>query len=111
MPVTAPEKILSASEARQQFSRVLKDARSGQPVVIHQPREADVTIVAREYVLHLKKMLEDLTMQLESLELASDRKAMAAIRRSEDDIKSGRTVALRDAARAIKERKKRRGDG
>ncbi len=110
MPVAVVEKILSATEARQQFSRILKEVRSGQPVVIHQPKQTDVTIVARDYVVQLRKMLEELTMQLESLELASDPKAVAAIRRSENDIESGRTVALHDAARMLKERKRRRGN-
>lgn len=110
MPVAVAERILSATEARQQFSKVLKEARSGQPVVIHQPRQADVTIVARDYVLNLRKTLEELIAVLESYELAQDPNVLAAIQKSEQDIKSGRTVLLQDAARILKERKKRRGD-
>ncbi len=106
----AEPKILSTTEVRQQFSKVLKEVRSGQPVVIHQPKQADVAIVARDYILYLRKTLEDLQVILESFELASDPNALAAIRKSEDDIKSGRTVALHDAARLLKERKRRRGN-
>lgn len=108
--VVAPEKITSASEARQRFSHVLEEARAGQHVVIHQPKHKDVMIVSRDYVWNLRKALEELISTLESIELAQDTAAMAAIKRSEEDIKSGRTIALEDAARTLKERAHRRGN-
>jgi PHD/YefM family antitoxin component YafN of YafNO toxin-antitoxin module len=105
MPVSFEEKILSVTEARQQFSSLLDEVRSGTPVVIHQPRHADVTMVPRTFVAHLIREVEKLTLELESLELASDRVAVAAIQKSEEDVQAGRTVTLADAARVLKERR------
>ncbi|HXF81488.1 MAG TPA: type II toxin-antitoxin system Phd/YefM family antitoxin [bacterium] len=109
MAVSLEDKILSATEARQQFFRVLEEVRGGQTVTIHQPKREDVTLVPRAFLAQLLKEMEELTMQLESAELAQDAEAMAAIRRSEADIQSGRTVDLSDVKRILKRR--RRGNG
>ncbi len=108
--MTFQEKILSPTEARSQFSRVLSDVRAGTPVIIHQPKHEDVTLVPRVFLSHLLQEMENLSMQIESLELALDERAKDAIRRSEEDVKAGRTVSLRDAVQILKEQRQRRGN-
>lgn len=107
MTVTLEDKILSASEVRQQFFRLLDEVRSGKLLIIHQPKHADVTLVPRVFLTQLLSEMEELLSHLESLELALDEKTVKAIRRSEEDINAGRTVSLQKAAKVLEEQKRR----
>ena len=112
MPVTVSfkDKIMSATEVRQQFFRLLKEVREGQPVTIHQPKHDDVTMVPREFILGLINVMETMTERLGWNQIITDPKAMDAILRSEADIKSGRTTTLADAQRAVEERRRKHGN-
>ncbi len=110
MPVALEDKILSATEVRQQFFRLLQEVRQGCNIIIHQPRHEDVTIVPRAYVAGLLRMLEELTAQIESLELSTDPQVTHVIERSEEDIRAGRTVELGDAKRILKGRRSSHGN-
>jgi len=107
--MTFQEKVLSPTEARSQFSRVLNEVRAGTAVIIHQSRHEDVTLVPRAFLVNLLQEMEDLSMHIESLELALDKRAKDAIRRSEEDVKAGRTVSFPDAVQVLKQRRQRRG--
>jgi PHD/YefM family antitoxin component YafN of YafNO toxin-antitoxin module len=108
MPVAGfDERILSATEARQNFFKVLSDVRSGQPVTIHVPRQEDVTMVPRAFLAALLREMEALTLRIESEELAKDDAVVEALKKSENDIAAGRTIELHDAQRILKERRRR----
>jgi len=109
MPVTFEDKILSATEARQQFFKLLEEVREGQPITIHQPKHDDVTMVPRAFILGMINEMEALTERIASYELATDANAMDMIAGSESDIKIGRTITLAEAKRALEERRRKHG--
>ena len=69
MPVAVLEdKIVSATKARQSFSKVLDEVREGHPVTIHHGSQVAVTLVRRDWLTDILKVRDELLNHIESVE-------------------------------------------
>lgn len=60
--------IISVSDARNDFAKMLNDVREGRPVTIHHGKDALVTLVRRDWLFDVLKVRDDLLNHLERVE-------------------------------------------
>ncbi len=88
------EEIISVSEARSQFNKLIERIAAGQgPISVSQNSRVEVTLINRDQLRRYLELIWDLQRQLERLSIQSDDKAMKAIQEGEKDLRSGRWVS------------------
>ncbi len=88
------EEIISVSEARTQFNKLIERVAAGQgPISVSQNSRVEVTLINRDQLRRYLELIWDLQRQLERLSIQSDDKAMKAIQEGEEDLRSGRWVS------------------
>ena len=88
------EEIISVSEARSQFNKLIERIAAGQgPISVSQNSRVEVTLINRDQLRRYFELIWDLQRQLERLSIQSDDKAMKAIQEGEEDLRSGRWVS------------------
>ncbi len=88
------EEIISVSEARSQFNKLIERIAAGQgPISVSQNSRVEVTLINRDQLRRYLELIWDLQRQLERLSIESDDKAMKAIQEGEKDLRSGRWVS------------------
>ena len=88
------EEIISVSEARSQFNKLIERVAAGQgPISVSQNSRVEVTLINRDQLRRYLELIWDLQRQLERLSIQSDDKAMKAIQEGEKDLSSGRWVS------------------
>ncbi|MDA2923323.1 type II toxin-antitoxin system Phd/YefM family antitoxin [Acidobacteria bacterium AH-259-L09] len=88
------EEIISVSEARSQFNKLIERVAAGQgPISVSQNSRVEVTLINRDQLRRYLEVIWDLQRQLERLSIQSDDKAMKAIQEGEKDLRSGRWVS------------------
>ena len=88
------EEIISVSEARSQFNKLIERIAAGQgPISVSQNSRVEVTLINRDQLRRYLELIWDLQRQLERLSIQSDDKAMKAIQEGEKDLRSGHWVS------------------
>ena len=88
------EEIISVSEARSQFNKLIERIAAGQgPISVSQNSRVEVTLINRDQLRRYLELIWDPQRQLERLSIESDDKTMKAIQEGEKDLRPGRWVS------------------
>lgn len=89
------ETIVSLSEARKDFSRLVREvARGDKTVSIAQDSHVHVSLVSRDFLDDLRRRLEAMENLLETYEILQDEDLMHRIRLSEKNLKKEKGYSL-----------------